>query len=115
MHDVATVVHALKSASTLTETTFLQISRTLESSMEILARLAARFELVLTELNGDGLTAALNALSRTIARLAAPDRVRANRGVTFNRLVTLSDAVAHRVARMSASLADVGVLGMNRS
>jgi hypothetical protein len=103
----------IRSGSALTESTFLQIGETLQSSIEILASLTDRFEAVLTELRGEKLGQALKALSRTAARIAEPDDTQTGVSARLARQLVLSEAVADRIARLTDSLGDVAVLAMN--
>jgi hypothetical protein len=111
-----TLTHAvgtIRSASEQIEGTFLKTGQALESSIEILALLAERFELVLTELNGENLGTALNALSRTSAMVDPPGQPRSKVSVSFHRLLGHSEAIADRIAQMTDSLKDVDVLAIN--
>ena len=45
--------NAIRAASALTETTFLRVGKTLEASIEILARLTESFDTLLAELKSE--------------------------------------------------------------
>jgi primosomal protein N'' len=112
-NDITTVVGAIRTACALTESTFLQIGETLETSIDILATLTKRFEVVLAELKGENLSQALKALTRTAAQVAHPGRIQSGRAASFELLLAQSEAIARRIAQMARSLGDVDVLAIN--
>ena len=79
--------NAIRAASALTETTFLQVGKALEASIEILARLTESFDTLLTELKSENLRQALESLAQAAARvteLAEHNRARAPGSIVCN-------------------------------
>ena len=69
--DVTKAAGAIRSASALTEVTFLRAGQTLEASSGILAELTSRFAAVLEELEGEKPGHALQALLEISARVTS--------------------------------------------
>jgi hypothetical protein len=111
--DFAGVLPPIRSASALIEATFLAAGRTLEASIEILAKMTSGSEAVLESLQGEKLDEALKALSRTAARIDALGQNQGNESARFDGMRGLTTLIAQRVAQMKASLKYVDSLAMN--
>ena len=101
--DATGALPAIRSASTLIETTFLKAGRTLEASIEILAKMTAGSEAVLESLGGDNLNEALTALARTAERINHLARDQGKGSVRFHEIHGITEAIARRVAQMKTS------------
>lgn len=106
-------VSAIRSASALTEVTFLQAGQTLEASIEILTKLTASFEVVLMHLEGDDLGQALEALSTTAAQVGRLGQSHQKESARFDTMVCLTETIGGRIGQMKASLKDIVSLGVN--
>jgi hypothetical protein len=106
-------VGAIRSASSLTETTFVQVGKTLEASIEILTRLTASFETLLLVLKGDKLDQAFQALSLVAVQVSALGNTLSEGSAGFVRLQHVADAIAQRIARMNESVRTAGSLAIN--
>ena len=111
--NLADAVTAIRSASALTETTFLEVGQTLEASVEILAKLTSSFEAVLVDLRGEDLGQALQALSRIAAQVAELGENQSGDSASFDRLGGLALSIERRISQMKASLKDVDCLAVN--
>src|ERR1019366_8909255 len=112
-NDITDAVSAIRSASALTETTFLQAGQTLEASIEILAKLTSRFESVLEDLEGETLSQALKALSETAVQVDALGLEQVNKSSRFDEMRRLAETIGGRISQMNASLRDVDCLAVN--
>jgi len=110
---IADVALAINAASALTESRFVPISEALGTSIELLTTQAKRFEAVLEEFRSENLGQALKALSRTAMVLAGADDTWSGGCAGLDDLLALTEAVAGRIARMTASLGDVNALAIN--
>jgi hypothetical protein len=106
-------LHEIRSASALTEDSFLQAGTTLEASIEILANLTSTFEAVVAGLKGDNLNQALKGLAEAVNRVdeLGKDQTRDNAG--FDDLYCRIEAIRQRIARMNVCLKDVDCLAIN--
>ena len=104
---------AIRSASALTETTFLQVGQALEASIEILAKLTSSFEAVLMDLEGEKLGQALKALAGTAARIKELGQDQARESARFDQMRCLTESIGARISQMKASLKDVESLAVN--
>jgi hypothetical protein len=111
--DFTDAISAIRSASDLTEATFLQIGQALESSAGILAKLTSSFEAVLTELTGEHLGQALRALSETAARVKVLGRNQSGESARLEQMRCLIGSIGERITRMKTSLKDVESLAVN--
>jgi hypothetical protein len=112
-NDITNAVNAIRSASSLTETTFLEVGQTLESSIEILGELTSRFEAVLEDLEGEALSQALKALSATAVQVKALGHDQVNKSSRFDEMRRLTETIGGRITQMNASLRDVDCLAVN--
>jgi hypothetical protein len=110
---LTSTVGALRSASALTETTFLQVGQTLETSIGILSNLTSSFETVLTELRGENLAGSIKALGGAAARVADLGRGRLATSAEFDRLQRAGEAIAGRISRMNQCVKAVDSLVIN--
>ncbi len=106
-------VGAIRAASSRIETTFVQVGKTLEASIDILTRLIASFETLLVVLNGDKLDQAFQALSRVSVQVAALGDTLSDGSGSFDGLQHLGDAIAQRIVRMNDSVRSAGSLAIN--
>jgi len=112
-NDFNDAVSAIRSASALTEATFLKVGQSLEESIEILAKLTSRFETVLEDLEGDRLGQALEALTWTAAQVRQLGEEQLRDSARFDQMRCLTEAIAKRIAQMQVSLKDVDSLAVN--
>ena len=112
-NDLIEIVSAIKSASALTEVTFLHAGQALESSIDILATLTSRFEAVRADLEGEHFDQAIVAFSCMAAQVGELGQSQARESARLDRLRSLTEAIDGRIARMTASLKDVEVLAVN--
>jgi len=106
-------ISAIRSASALTESTFLRVGQTLEQSVGILAELTARFASVLEELEGEKPDLALQALLGMAARIADLGKHRSEENARFEQMRCLTESIGGRIALMKTSLKDVDSLAVN--
>jgi hypothetical protein len=111
--DFTDAVSAIRSASALTETTFLQVGQSLEASIGILSELMARFEAVLADLEGDNLGQALEALSGMAARINELGNNQSGESATLEQIRALAESIGRRITQMKTSLKDVDSLAVN--
>lgn len=104
---------AVRSASALTETTFLRVGQTLEAAIDILSSLASSFETVLTELRGESLGGSLKALVGVAGRVAELGRGNSGAAAQFDRLQRVAEAIAARIAKMDKSVNIIDSFGIN--
>jgi hypothetical protein len=105
--------NAIRAASALTETTFLQVGKTLEASIEILARLTESFDTLLTELKSEHLRQALQSLAQAAARVAELGRTQPGESAGFDRLQRLAEAITRRILKMHGSVKTVASLSIS--
>ncbi|MGD0106261.1 MAG: hypothetical protein ABSC06_19800 [Rhodopila sp.] len=111
--DLTKTVSAVRSASALTEKTFLEIAEALEASIGILSNLAASFETALTELRNEKLRLALNALGGAAARVAELGSSHAAASVRFGDMQCVAEAIAGRILKMNRSVGSIDSLAIN--
>jgi hypothetical protein len=111
--DFTSAVHALRSASALTESTFLQVGELLEASVEVLAKLTTGFETMRVELDGENLGQAFNTLSRVAARVNELSRDQSRESAIFDHLRRLTQSIEERISQMKTSLKGVDALAIN--
>jgi hypothetical protein len=104
---------AIRSASALTEATFLRAGQTLEASSGILADLTSRFAAVLEELEGDKPAVALQALLGMAARVTSLGQNRSEENARFEQIRGLTESIGGRIGQMKVSLKDVDALAVN--
>jgi hypothetical protein len=106
-------VSAIRSASALTESTFLRVGQTLEESVGILAELTSRFAVVLGDLEGEKLGLALQALSGVATQVRQLGQHQSEENAKFERMRCLTESIGVRIAHMKTSLKDVDSLAVN--
>jgi hypothetical protein len=111
--DVNNPAGAIRSASALTEVTFLRAGQTLEASSGILAELTSRFATVLEELEGEKPGQALQALLGISARVTSLGQNRLQENAKFARIRGLTEAIGGRIAQLKVSLKHVDSLAVN--
>jgi hypothetical protein len=111
--DVNNPAGAIRSASALTEVTFLRAGQTLEASSGILAELTSRFATVLEELEGEKPGQALQALLGISARVTSLGQNRLQENAKFARIRSLTEAIGGRIAQLKVSLKHVDSLAVN--
>jgi hypothetical protein len=104
--------NAIRAASALTETTFLQVGKALEASIEILARLTESFDTLLTELKSENLRQALESLAQAAARVTELGRTQSGESAGFDRLQRLAEAITRRILKMHGSVKAVASLSI---
>jgi hypothetical protein len=104
---------AIRSASALTEVTFLRAGQTLEASSGILADLTSRFSVVLEELQGEKPGVALQALLAMADRVTRLGQSRSQENTRFEQMRELTKSIGDRIGKMQASLKDVDALAVN--
>jgi hypothetical protein len=107
------VADAVRSASALTEATFLSAGETLEASSGILADLTSRFAAVLEELEGEKPGMALQALLGLTERVTDLGKNRPQENARFEQMRCLTESIGGRIGKMKASLKDVDSLAVN--
>jgi hypothetical protein len=112
-NDCTNAADAIRSASSLTEATFLRAGQTLEASVGVLAELTSSFAAVLEELEGEKLGQALQALRGIAASVTALGQMRSQENARFQQMLGLTQAIGGRIARMKVSLKDVDSLAVN--
>jgi hypothetical protein len=104
---------AIRSASALTEATFLRAGQTLEASSGILADLTSRFGAVLDELEGEKPGLAQQALLGIAARVTELGKDRSQENARFEQMRCLTESIGGRIRQMKVSLKDVDSLAVN--
>lgn len=103
----------IRSATALTENTFLTVGQTLETSIGLLSRLTESFGTVLGELKSDTLGHALDALGRAAAQVAELGKSQVGESARFERLEKVADAIGARIVQMNHSVKAVDSLAIN--
>ena len=111
--DFTNTVGAIRSASALTETTFVQVGKSLETSIEALSKLTSSFEGVLADLEGENLGLALRALSGMAARIRELGENQSRETVGLEQIRGLAETIGGRIAHMKGSLKDADSLAVN--
>ena len=111
--DFIDAAEAIRSASALTEVTFLRAGQTLEASSGILADLTSRFSVVLEELQGQKPGVALQALLAMADRVTRLGQSRSQENTRFEQMRELTKSIGDRIGKMKASLKDVDALAVN--
>jgi hypothetical protein len=106
-------LEAVKSASALTESTFLQIGKALEASIDILSTLACRFETALTELKNEKLGIALKSLGAAATRVAELGTGHSASSARFGEMQRVAEVIAERISKMNRSVRGVDSLAIN--
>ena len=111
--DFTNAAGAIRSASALTEVTFLRAGQTLEASSGILADLTSRFAAVLEELEGEKPGQAVQALLGMAARVTDLGQNRSQENARFEQMRCLTESIGGRIGQMKVSLKDVDSLAVN--
>ena len=113
INDSTDATATIRSASALTEATFLRAGQTLEASAGLFADLTSRFAVVLEELEGEKPGVALLALLGMAARATALGENQARENTRFEQIHSLTDSIGGRIGQMKVSLKDVDALAVN--
>jgi len=113
INDSTDATATVRSASALTEATFLRAGQTLEASSGILADLTSRFAAVLEELEGEKPGVALQALLGMAARVTSLGQNQAQENARFEQIRSLTESIGGRIGQMKVSLKDVDALAVN--
>src|ERR1700688_4362521 len=97
-------VAAVRSASALTETTFLHLGQTLEASILVLSGLTSSFETVMAELNGENLSRSITALADAATRVAQLGRGQSEMSASFDQLQRVAEVIAGRISKLNKSV-----------
>ena len=111
--NLSKTIGAVRAASALTETTFLQLGQTLEGSIAVLSGLTSSFEAVMTELKGEDLGRSLKALGEAGAQVAQLGRGQTEVSATFNHLQHGAEAIAGRISKLNRSVKAMDALVIN--
>jgi len=103
----------VRSAATLTESTFLGVGQALETSIALLSSLTDSFATVIGELNSDTLATALAELARAADQVGELGKARAGETARFERLERVADAIGARITQMNQSVKAVDSLAIN--
>ncbi len=104
---------AIRSASASTEAKFVKIGQRLESSVEILGKVAATFENLSGELKSENLQRATDDLSRAASQVVAIGRAHNGEQTLLTQLTKLTAAIEGRMSHMSKAVKGVDILAVN--
>jgi hypothetical protein len=104
---------AIRAASASTDAKFLKIGQRLETSVEILGRLAGTFEDLSGELRSENLQRATDDLARAASQVAAVGRAHCSEQVLLAQLTKLTLAIESRMAHMRKAVKGVDILAVN--
>jgi hypothetical protein len=102
--NLGNTLDAVRSASALTEATFLHLGQTLEASTAILSGLISSFETAMTQLEGEDLGRSLKALGEAGTRVAQLGHGHSEVSATFDHLQRAAEAIARRISKLNGSI-----------